>query len=108
SGRKYGNNVLWGSWLQEFFPLLHATFEEAERYVQAQQQSKSDAVRTKLYKAGYPQGAATLSQVGLKLLLYLRGLSCTLLGMRRRGYVGDAFQSLHLPSVEALPILKNF
>jgi hypothetical protein len=39
------NNVLWGSWLQEFFPLLHATFEEIERFVQAQQQSGSDSVR---------------------------------------------------------------
>src|SRR5262245_12576685 len=108
NGRKYGNNVLWGSWLQEFFPLLHATFEEVERYVQAQQQSKSDAVRTKLYRAGYPESAATLSQISLKLLMDLPGLSCTLLGMRRTAYVADAFQSLHLPSVEALPVLNNF
>jgi len=107
NGRTYGNNVLWGSWLQEFFPLLHATFEEIERFVQAQQQSGSDAVRTRLYEADYPESSETLSQISLRLLTSLDGLSCVLVGMRRLTYVDDAFQSLRSPSLDALPILQS-
>jgi hypothetical protein len=108
NGRVYGNNVLWGSWLQEFFPLLHATFEEIERFVQAQQQSGSDAVRAKLYEAGYPKSPESLSQIALKLLTSLDGLSCVLVGMRRTAYVADAFQCLSPPSLNALPIMEKF
>ena len=108
NGRTYGNNVLWGSWLQEFFPLLHATFEEIERFVQAQQQSGSDAVRTKLYKTGYSESSESLSQIALRLLTSLDGLSCVLVGMRRIPYVEDAFQCLRSPSLDALPILQSF
>ena len=108
NGRTYGNNVLWGSWLQEFFPLLHATFEEIERFVQAQQQSESDAVRTRLYQAGYPKSSESLSQIALRLLTSLNGLSCVLVGMRRTTYVQDAFQILHSPSLNALPVLEKF
>jgi len=108
NGRTYGNNVLWGSWLQEFFPLLHATFEEIERFVQAQQQSGSDAVRARLYNAGYPESSETLSQIALRLLTSLEGLSCVLAGMRRTTYVQDAFQCLLSPSLDALPVLEKF
>jgi hypothetical protein len=108
NGRVHGNNVLWGSWLQEFFPLLHATFEEIERFVQAQQQSGSDTVRARLYEAGYPKSSESLSQIALRLLTSLDGLSSALVGMRRTTYVPDAFQCLRSPSLDALPILKNF
>jgi aryl-alcohol dehydrogenase-like predicted oxidoreductase len=108
NGRKHGNNPLWGSWVQEFFPLLHATFEEIERFVQAQQQSGSDAVRASLYKAGYPESTETLSQIALRLLTSLEGLSCVLVGMRKINYVQDAFQCLQSPSIEALPLLAKF
>lgn len=107
-GRAYGNNVVWGTWLQEFFPLLYATFEEIERFVQAQQQSGSDAVRARLYQAGYPESFESLSQIALRLLTSLDGLSSALVGMRRTTYVPDAFQCLRSPSLDALPILKNF
>ena len=90
------------------FPLLHATFEEIERFVHAQQQSGSDAVRTKLDKAGYFRKLESLSQIALKLLTSLDGVSCVLVGMRRITYVEDAFQSLAPPSLDALPILNNF
>ena len=108
NGRAHGNNVLWGSWLQEFFPLLHATFEEIERFVQAQQQSGSDAVRARLYEAGYPESSESLSQIALRLLTSLDGLSCVLVGMRRTNYVQDAFQSLGSPSLDALPVFEKF
>jgi len=108
NGRVHGNNVFWGSWLQEFFPLLHATFEEIERFVQAQQQSGSDAVRTRLYEAGYPKSSESLSQIALRLLTSLNGLSCVLVGMRRTNYVQDAFQCLVPSSVDALPIFEKF
>ena len=108
NGRVHGNNVFWGSWLQEFFPLLHATFEEIERFVQAQQQSGSDAVRARLYEAGYPKSSESLSQIALRLLTSLDGLSCVLVGMRRTTYVADAFQCLSPPSLDALPILEKF
>ena len=108
NGRVHGNNVFWGSWLQEFFPLLHATFEEIERFVQAQQQSGSDAVRTSLYEAGYPKSSESLSQIALRLLTSLNGLSCVLVGMRRTNYVQDAFQCLVPSSVDALPIFEKF
>ena len=108
NGRTYGNNILWGSWLQEFFPLLHATFEEIERFVQAQQQSGSNAVRARLYKAGFPESSESLSQIALRLLTSLDGLSCVLVGMRRTTYVQDAFQCLRSPSLDALTVLEKF
>ena len=108
NGRVHGNNVFWGSWLQEFFPLLHATFEEIERFVQAQQQSGSDAVRTRLYEAGYPKSSESLSQIALRLLSSLNGLSCVLVGMRRTSYVQDAFQFLGSPPLNALPVFERF
>lgn len=108
NGRAHGNNAFWGSWLQEFFPLLHATFEEIERFVQAQQQSESDAVRAKLYEAGYPESSESLSQIALRLLINLDGLSCVLVGMRKVSYVQDAFQCLGSPPLDPLPILEDF
>ena len=108
NGRIHGNNTLWGSWLQEFFPLLHDIFEEIERFVQAQQQSQSDAVRARLYEAGYPQSSESLSQIALRLLTSLDGLSCVLVGMRRPPYVADAFQSIGPPLVDAQPVLERF
>jgi aryl-alcohol dehydrogenase-like predicted oxidoreductase len=108
NGRVHGNNVFWGSWLQEFFPLLHSTFEEIERFVQAQQQSVSDAVRARLYEAGYPKSSESLSQIALRLLTNLAGLSCVLVGMRRTNYVEDAFQCLRSPSLDALPVFEEF
>jgi aryl-alcohol dehydrogenase-like predicted oxidoreductase len=107
NGRTHGNNVFWGSWLQEFFPLLHATFEEIERFVQAQQQSTSDAVRARLVKAGYPESLESLSQIALRLLIHLEGLSCVLVGMRKIRYVQDAFQCLDSPPIDPLPILAE-
>ncbi|MCI0622898.1 MAG: aldo/keto reductase [Acidobacteria bacterium] len=108
NGRRHGNNILWGSWIQEFFPLLHATLDEVERFVQAQQQSSSDAVRIRFRRAGYPESSGSLSQMALNLLMSVDELSCVLLGMRRSSYVQDAFESLRLPAVDALAVLKNF
>ena len=108
NGRVHGNNVFWGSWIQEFFPLLHSTFEEIERFVQAQQQSGSDAVRARLYEAGYPKSSESLSQIALRLLTNLAGLSCVLVGMRRTNYVQDAFQCLRLTPLDALPVFERF
>jgi aryl-alcohol dehydrogenase-like predicted oxidoreductase len=108
NGRVYGNNTSWGSWLQEFFPLLHATFEEIERFVQAQQQSGSDAVRARLYQAGYPTSSESLSQIALRLLTNLPGLSCVLVGMRKTNYVQDSFQCLRSPLLDALPVFEKF
>ena len=88
--------------------MLHDTFEEIERFVQAQQQSQSDAVRARLYEAGYPQSSESLSQIALRLLTSLDGLSCVLVGMRRHAYVADAFQSIGPPLVDGLPVLERF
>lgn len=108
NSRKLGNNVAWGAWLDRFFPILHETFEEIERFVEAQQQSVSDQVRQTLQRSGWSNNSATLSQVALSTLLNLDGLSCVLNGMRRRLYVQDAMESIHLTAIDAIPLLKNF
>ncbi|MBM3802172.1 MAG: aldo/keto reductase [Acidimicrobiia bacterium] len=108
SSRQYGSNAFWSVWLQEYLSLIRSTFEDIERFVQARQQSRSDAVRATIYEAGYPRGPASLSQIALNLLTSLDGLSCVLVGMRRRRYVDDALQCLGLPSVEALSVLAHF
>lgn len=108
NSKKLGNNVSWGVWLEQFFPILHETFEEIERFVQAQQQSVSDQVRHKLRQAGMTDDSPTLSQIALSVLLNLDGVSCVLNGMRRRTYVQDALESILLPPIDALHLLKNF
>jgi aryl-alcohol dehydrogenase-like predicted oxidoreductase len=107
-GEKYGDDPSWKSWLQRFFSIIDSTFENIERFIQAQQQPVSDQIRKQLIQAGYPQDSHSLSQIALSLLINLDGLSCILVGMRRAVYVEDAFGSVNLPRMDALSILRNF
>ncbi len=98
----------WQSWQEQFFPLVHNTFEEIERHVQAQQQWVSDQVRKRLVQAGYTEPSHSLSQIAMNVLLNLEGLSCVLNGMRRPAYVEDALAAVHLSKVDAVSILRSF
>jgi aryl-alcohol dehydrogenase-like predicted oxidoreductase len=108
AGKEHGSDPIWNSWIQQFFPLVRATFEEIERLIQRRQQSVSEDVRGKLLRSGYPESAPSLSQIALSLLMNLECLSCVLVGMRRPVYVTDAFASLTLPRVDSAQVLKNF
>ena len=93
--------------------MVPAVFEEAARYIAKSQQQASDHVRGLLHTAGYPNDGATLSQptlsqIALNTLLNLEGLSCALVGMRRREYVEDSFGALALPQFDALTTLGKF
>jgi aryl-alcohol dehydrogenase-like predicted oxidoreductase len=108
NGKKLGNNMAWTAWLEQFFPILHATFEQIEGFVRAQHQSISDEIRQALAHAGYSENSSTLSQIALRVLLDLPGVSCVLNGMRRRTYVQDSFKSLELPEIDSVSLLKKF
>lgn len=104
----YGEHQEWQQWWNRFVVMIPAVFEEAARYIAKSQQGASDHVRRLLLAAGYPDDRATLSQMALNTLLNLEGLSCALVGMRRREYVEDSFGALALPRFDALTTLGKF
>ncbi|MSO19712.1 MAG: aldo/keto reductase [Acidobacteria bacterium] len=108
----YGEHNEWKQWWARFVEMIPAVFEEAARYVSKSQQKISDHVRERLLQAGYPPSPpndkSTLSQMALNTLLNLDGLSCALVGMRRREYVDDCFGALALPRFDALTVLGRF
>ena len=104
----YGEHKEWQEWWSRFVAMIPAVFEEAARYIAKSQQKASDHVRGLLLAAGYPEDHATLSQMALNTLLNLEGLSCALVGMRRREYVDDSFGALALPQFDALTTLGKF
>lgn len=72
---------------------------------------ESDAVRRLLIEAGYPSNNVhreSLSQMAIRVLLSLPGLSCVLVGMRRPEYVEDLVDLPSAPPVAGPEILKAF
>lgn len=104
----YGEHKEWQEWWSRFVAMVPAVFEESARFIAKSQQTASNHVRTLLLAAGYPDDHATLSQMALNTLLNLEGLSCALVGMRRREYVEDSFGALALPQFDALTTLGKF
>jgi aryl-alcohol dehydrogenase-like predicted oxidoreductase len=104
----YGEHKEWQEWWSRFVAMIPAVFEESARFIAKSQQRASDHVRSLLLTAGYPDDNATLSQMALNTLLNLEGLSCALVGMRRREYVEDSFGALALPKFDALTTLGKF
>jgi aryl-alcohol dehydrogenase-like predicted oxidoreductase len=79
-----------------------------ERYAAAGQQGASDQIRQRLQQAGYEAAGDSLSQMALRLLAGLDGLSCVLVGMRRAEYVEDAMAIADREPIDSLPILSRF
>jgi hypothetical protein len=104
----YGEHKEWSEWWSRFVAMVPAVFEECARFIAKSQQKASDHVRGLLLAAGYPNDGATLSQMALNTLLNLEGLSCALVGMRRREYVEDSFGALARPHFDALTTLGKF
>ncbi|MBI3995759.1 MAG: aldo/keto reductase [Nitrospirae bacterium] len=105
---EFGRRPEWNGWQKEFVELINGLFEEISRYLASLQQGASDAVRRRLIEAGYPASTETLSQMAIRVLLSLPGLSCVLVGMRRTEYVQDL---MDLPSTPPMPgeeILHRF
>ena len=74
------------------------------------QQGLPDAVRRRLTDAGYPLTGSgeRLSQMAIRVLLSLSGLSCVLVGMRRTEYVQDLMALPMAPPVNGEEILRSF
>src|SRR5581483_888994 len=103
----YGHEPEWKDWWQRFSALIPSVLEEARRFVGASQQKNSDEIRARVEAAGYPPSAASLSQIALNTLLYLRGLTAVLVGMRRPEYVRDCFPALSEPPVDSVALLSR-
>jgi hypothetical protein len=88
--------------------LVNPVFDDISAFLSAKEQPQSDAIRSSLYKAGYPERGETLSQMALNVLASLDGLGCVLNGVRKRRYVEDAMAVPGLARVDGLSILSNF
>ena len=86
-----GQQAGWPEWERSFVEEVNGLFESLHRHLAAGQQSRSDAVRARLIKAGYPDTVPPegLSQMATRVLLALPGLTSVLVGMRRLEYVED-------------------
>lgn len=104
----YGGSREWEGWWKKFAPSLPGVLREVERYQAASQQGTSDAIRSRLQQAGYPDAKHSLSQMAHTVLLSLEGASCVLNGMRRPEYVADSLGALALPAVNARRVLTRF
>ena len=109
--REIGSDPHWLAWQRDFIEVINAALEAIGRYVTAKQQPESDRVRLRLLAAGYPAAAGaaeTLSQMALRVLLSLPGLSSALVGMRRPEYVADTIAIAATPPLPAAEILAAF
>ena len=93
---------------ERFIDIVNPLLGELERFVTAQNQPQSDAVRKKLLAAGYPDATHSLSQAALAVLKSLPGLGCSLVGMRRPEYVADVMSAVDFPTVDGVSILRRF
>ena len=98
----------WAPWQNEFIRRINQAMDEIEKFLSFKDQPKSDAIRQKLYEAGYPQSPESLSRMALSVVAQLDGVSCVLNGMRTPAYVDDAMYATDMPRVSALEILKEF
>ena len=105
---RFAQDPAFQQWLEEFAPGINSLLAEVERYLAAKQQGVSDQIRQRLRQAGYPDADDSLSQMALRVLAGLDGLSCVLVGMRRAEYVEDAMGIADRELIDSLPILSRF
>jgi len=105
---RYHERPEWPGWRDEFLAVVNPLIDELRSYLGAREQGKSDETRRVLREAGYPPTGETLSQMALRTLLSLDGLSGVLAGMRRVRYVEDAMKTLEGPPVAAHEVLSRF
>ncbi|PYU90330.1 MAG: hypothetical protein DMG08_18270 [Acidobacteria bacterium] len=106
--QRYGRDMRWQAWRQDFIKMVNPLFEDITRHLTSGEQRTSDEVRARLFEAGYPRCNESLSRMAMNVLVHLPGLNCVLNGMRRLKYVADAVGAPELPPVDALTILQNF
>jgi len=105
--QEFGLRPEWPDWQSGFVERINASFEEIGRHLAAQQQETSDTVRRRLIAAGYPDEGETLSQMAVRALLSLPGLSSVLTGTRRPEYIQDLMEIPSRPSINAEKILRE-
>jgi hypothetical protein len=106
--QRYQQDARWVSWRDSFLESINPALREVREYLGAQQQRVSDKVRERLLQAGYPAGERSLSRMALDVLAGLQGLSCVLVGMRRREYVDDALGAREREGVDSAALLERF
>ncbi|HWP84934.1 MAG TPA: aldo/keto reductase [Terriglobia bacterium] len=104
----YGQHAEWRQWWTQFAEMFPAVLEKIRWHIAASRQSLSDEIRARLRQAGYPADGETLSQMALRLLTQLEGVSSVLVGMRRPEYVADAFGAAGGSGLDGLGILSRF
>lgn len=105
--QEFGRRPEWNDWQMAFVELINGMLDEMGRYVAAQQQETSDAVRRGLVEAAYPASSLEpLSRMAIRVLLSLPGLSSVLVGMRRKEYVEDLMKWPLSAPVEGEKILR--
>jgi len=104
---RHGGERVWVAWEGRFLRVLNDTLEEVSRFLMVRQQPVSDEVRRRLEAAGYADPKATLSRLALNVLAGLDGLTCALVGMRRRAYVEDAMGVEEMERVDGLEVLRR-
>jgi aryl-alcohol dehydrogenase-like predicted oxidoreductase len=101
-------NPAWQEWRSRFIELIRPALDLVGAHLAAKQQKTSDQLRQRLVAAGYPETTRSLSRMALDVLAGLDGLSCTLVGMRRREYVDDALGAEKLTGVDSIELLRKF
>jgi aryl-alcohol dehydrogenase-like predicted oxidoreductase len=105
--QEFGLRPEWSDWQTGFVERINVSFEEIGRYLAAQQQETSEAVRRRLIVSGYPDEGETLSQMAVRVLLSLPGLSSVLAGMRRPEYIQDLMEIPSRPAIDGEKILRE-
>jgi len=110
AGARLADKPELNAWRERFVEAVNEVFEGVRADLERRRQSEADQVRERLLRAGYPrrQDDEPLSRMALRTLASLDGLSCTLVGMRRREYVDDVFEAVDADSVDGPGILERF
>ncbi len=108
--QQYQQDAQWLAWRDRFLDSINPALHNVREHLGAQQQRASDRVRERLLHAGYPaaQQGRSLSRMALDVLAGLDGLSCVLVGMRRREYVDDAFGAQGVEGIDSAALLGRF
>jgi aryl-alcohol dehydrogenase-like predicted oxidoreductase len=83
-------------WIEQYFGLFNQTAKYISDYYQSVSATRSDQIKS-IISQHIPQWkhALTLSQLAIKSLRELPGLSCVLIGMRNEDYVNDVLIELY-------------
>lgn len=106
--QRYPQDPRWLSWRDRFLESINPALHDVRDYLGARQQYVSDQVRARLLAAGYPRAERSLSRMALDVLAGLEGLSCVLVGMRRREYVDDALGAQQIEGIDSAALLERF